>query len=108
MSSEPLLKKSRFESNPYLAHLNEPENLQQQQQQQQLIPGATTVQQAEDAENGNFNPYNGRPFSQKYKDILAKRKSLPVHKQRQDFLDIMHSSNTMVLVGETGSGKTTQ
>ncbi len=97
-------KKARIEKNPYLAHLNNNED----SSSVKLIPGATTVQQAEDAENGDFNPYNGRPFSQKYKDILAKRKSLPVHKQRQDFLDIIHSSNTMVLVGETGSGKTTQ
>ncbi|KAK3242293.1 hypothetical protein CYMTET_48013 [Cymbomonas tetramitiformis] len=55
-----------------------------------------------------INPYTGRPFSQRYFDILEKRKHLPVWQQKKDFLGIMNTHQTLVLVGETGSGKTTQ
>jgi hypothetical protein len=55
-----------------------------------------------------INPHTGRPYSQRYYDILEKRKGLPVWQQRDDFLKIMKSHQTLVLVGETGSGKTTQ
>lgn len=36
------------------------------------------------------------------------RKSLPVYKKRQEFLDLMEKNQIVVIVGETGSGKTTQ
>jgi len=54
------------------------------------------------------NPYTGRGYSQKYYDILEKRRGLPVWQQRDDFIKIMKNHQTLVLVGETGSGKTTQ
>ena len=55
-----------------------------------------------------MNPYTNRPYSQKYVEILETRKKLPVHKQKSEFLDVLAASQTLVLVGETGSGKTTQ
>ncbi|KAL3700626.1 hypothetical protein R1sor_018648 [Riccia sorocarpa] len=55
-----------------------------------------------------MNPYTNRPYSQRYFEILEKRKTLPVWQQKQDFLDILAKNQTMILVGETGSGKTTQ
>jgi pre-mRNA-splicing factor ATP-dependent RNA helicase DHX15/PRP43 len=54
------------------------------------------------------NPYTGRPYSQRYYEILEKRRTLPVWLQKQEFLDILAKNQTMILVGETGSGKTTQ
>ena len=33
---------------------------------------------------------------------------LPVWQARNDFIDMIHKSQTTILVGETGSGKTTQ
>ncbi|XP_059070870.1 probable pre-mRNA-splicing factor ATP-dependent RNA helicase DEAH2 isoform X3 [Cryptomeria japonica] len=54
------------------------------------------------------NPWNNRPYSQKYYEILEKRKTLPVWQQKQEFLNMLDKSQTMILVGETGSGKTTQ
>eukprot|EP01018_Ginkgo_biloba_P026131 Gb_22388 [translate_table: standard] len=54
------------------------------------------------------NRWNGRPFSQKYYEILEKRKTLPVWQQKQEFLETLEKNQTMILVGETGSGKTTQ
>ena len=93
-------KKQKLEDeyyNPYLSHLQKP-----------LKPGKTTAAQAEAMENGATNPYTGRPFSEKYKNILKQRRTLPVHKQRQEFLDLIHNNQIVILEGETGSGKTTQ
>ena len=55
-----------------------------------------------------INPYSGRPFTAKYWEILQQRQKLPVWEQRQDFIDMVKKNQTIVLVGETGSGKTTQ
>lgn len=44
----------------------------------------------------------------KAKTIEETRKSLPVYKFKDDFLAAMAEHQAMVLVGETGSGKTTQ
>ena len=56
----------------------------------------------------SLNPHTGRPFSQRYQTILTVRKKLPVWEQRDEFFDMMKKHQTLVLVGETGSGKTTQ
>ena len=56
----------------------------------------------------NLNTFTGRPYSQRYHEILDKRKTLPVWLQKQEFLDTLAKNQTMILVGETGSGKTTQ
>ena len=58
--------------------------------------------------NGTLNSFTGRPYSQRYHEILQKRRTLPVWQQKQEFLDILAKNQTMILVGETGSGKTTQ
>lgn len=42
------------------------------------------------------------------KSIDDTRKSLPVYSYRQDFLDAVREYQVLVVVGETGSGKTTQ
>jgi pre-mRNA-splicing factor ATP-dependent RNA helicase DHX15/PRP43 len=57
---------------------------------------------------GLENPITGQPFSARYFDILAKRKQLPCYAARKDFLKLVKKNQTTVLVGETGSGKTTQ
>ncbi|KAJ9542996.1 hypothetical protein OSB04_022703 [Centaurea solstitialis] len=54
------------------------------------------------------NRWNGRPYSQRYYDILEKRKTLPVWHQKEEFLKALKDNQTLILVGETGSGKTTQ
>lgn len=91
--------------NPYLAHLNDnnPKN-----NFNGLIPRKTTAKQAEKLENAENNPFTGKPYSARYQKILEGRRKLPVHAQRQEFLDMVHDNQFVVLVGETGSGKTTQ
>lgn len=78
----------------------------------ELSSGLTRHQtSAEDGmkfEDGPNNMFNGNELSKKYFDILKVRRDLPVHVQRQQFLDTFHSTQIMVFVGETGSGKTTQ
>ncbi|KXT11234.1 hypothetical protein AC579_5555 [Pseudocercospora musae] len=69
---------------------------------------ATTAKMAEVAENGPANPFTGVPLSERYFGILKTRRDLPVHAQRQEFLDMFQKTQILVFVGETGSGKTTQ
>ncbi|KAI7829339.1 P-loop containing nucleoside triphosphate hydrolase protein [Gamsiella multidivaricata] len=106
--------------NPYLAHLPPSERLvggASGKNQHGLTPnhplynfviGATTAEQGEAAEEGATNPFTDKPFSEKYRKILAGRRKLPVNKHRKEFLDLVQNNQVVILVGETGSGKTTQ
>nr|KYP56154.1 putative pre-mRNA-splicing factor ATP-dependent RNA helicase [Cajanus cajan] len=58
--------------------------------------------------NNLINRWNGKPYSQRYHEILEKRKTLPVWHQKEEFLQVLKDNQTLILVGETGSGKTTQ
>ncbi|KAF2495810.1 P-loop containing nucleoside triphosphate hydrolase protein [Lophium mytilinum] len=68
----------------------------------------TTTKATEALENGPNNPFTGSKFSQRYMGILQTRRDLPVHAQRDQFLDKYQKNQILVFVGETGSGKTTQ
>eukprot|EP00455_Lapot_gusevi_P031023 TRINITY_DN3348_c0_g1_i3.p1 TRINITY_DN3348_c0_g1~~TRINITY_DN3348_c0_g1_i3.p1 ORF type:complete len:699 (-),score=169.43 TRINITY_DN3348_c0_g1_i3:34-2130(-) len=54
------------------------------------------------------NPYTGLPYSRTYFSILDKRRGLPVWEQKEAFCELVERNQVIVLVGETGSGKTTQ
>ena len=54
------------------------------------------------------NPHTSHPYSHRFYEILGKRTKLPVWEHREQFMLSMAKNQTMVLVGETGSGKTTQ
>ena len=70
--------------------------------------------------NGSTNPFTHKPHSQRYKDILKKRNDLPVAGKMAEFLEVrpflllslrtqvFQKNQFVVVVGETGSGKTTQ
>ncbi|CAI0413272.1 unnamed protein product [Linum tenue] len=58
--------------------------------------------------SSSVNRWNGKLYSQRYYDILEKRKTLPVWQQKEEFLDVLKKNQVIILVGETGSGKTTQ
>lgn len=73
-----------------------------------FIRHATTAAMAKEAEDGINNPFSGKPLSSQYISILKTRRNLPVHAQRDEFLEMYHNSQILVFVGETGSGKTTQ
>lgn len=101
------------EYNPYLAHTYEGQNGSGSNSARWpafkgITRHETTAAAAARLEEADENPWNGRPHSPQYFRILEGRKGLPVHKHRQEFLDIYHNTQIMVFVGETGSGKTTQ
>ncbi|KAK1228475.1 DEAH-box ATP-dependent RNA helicase prp43 [Marasmius sp. AFHP31] len=48
------------------------------------------------------------PHTTQYKKILETRKKLPVFAQMDEFLTMFSENQIIVMVGETGSGKTTQ
>ncbi|PWW72736.1 P-loop containing nucleoside triphosphate hydrolase protein [Tuber magnatum] len=69
---------------------------------------STTAKMANIAEDGPSNPFSGSELSDRYFNILKGRRGLPIAAQRDEFLNMFQKSQIMVLVGETGSGKTTQ
>ncbi|KAF2401518.1 putative pre-mRNA splicing factor RNA helicase [Trichodelitschia bisporula] len=101
--------------NPYLAHHYEDASDEGASDEdgamvmlKHLKRHKTTAAQAEKIEIQAHNPWTMRKHSQRYFEILNKRRGLPVFHQRQEFLDLYHKSQILVFVGETGSGKTTQ
>ncbi|KIM87769.1 hypothetical protein PILCRDRAFT_814484 [Piloderma croceum F 1598] len=56
----------------------------------------------------DMNPFTKQPHSAQYKKILAGRKKLPVFAQMAEFYKMFSNNQIIVMVGETGSGKTTQ
>jgi pre-mRNA-splicing factor ATP-dependent RNA helicase DHX15/PRP43 len=73
----------------------------------------------------NLNPFTKVPHTAQYKKILEARKKLPVFAQMDEFLEVVrvqftlrqifcscllqfNKNQVIVMVGETGSGKTTQ
>ncbi|RVD84943.1 uncharacterized protein DFL_003279 [Arthrobotrys flagrans] len=102
--------KDKDMDNPYLAHMYAPSIALSASQD--LFAGLTrhqtTTAQAQQAEDGPLNPFTGTQLSRQYFDILRKRRDLPVHAQRDEFLRLYQENQILVFVGETGSGKTTQ
>ncbi|KAK7537512.1 putative pre-mRNA splicing factor RNA helicase [Phyllosticta citribraziliensis] len=97
-------------ANPYLAHMYDDNGAGAKKNTAlaKFKRHQTTAPLAKEAENGPNNLFTGRPLSQKYFNILKVRRDLPVHVQRDEFLDMYQNSQILVFVGETGSGKTTQ
>ncbi|KAJ5997533.1 hypothetical protein N7499_006071 [Penicillium canescens] len=95
-------------NNPYLAHMYENDDSSKNSSLAKFKRHQTTAAMAKKAEDGEINPFSGRPYSTKYFSILKTRRDLPVHAQRDEFLQMYQQSQILVFVGETGSGKTTQ
>lgn len=61
--------------------------------------------------DADVNPFAAdglRPFSDRYRRILQQRKELPVYAQMDEFYEKFNNNQITVVIGETGSGKTTQ
>ena len=72
------------------------------------VPAVTESMDMSVAEDGPTNFFTGSQHSERYFRILETRKKLPVHGQRADILNLVRNNQITLLVGETGSGKTTQ
>nr|SZF06472.1 putative pre-mRNA-splicing factor ATP-dependent RNA helicase PRP1 [Psoroptes ovis] len=55
-----------------------------------------------------INPNTNMPYSKRYYELFRKRIQLPVWEYQSKFIDLLDNNQIIVLVGETGSGKTTQ
>ncbi|KAI0667358.1 pre-mRNA-splicing factor ATP-dependent RNA helicase PRP43 [Trametes maxima] len=73
-----------------------------------FLPRKVTSEQVTSAMEGDVNPFTSKPHSPSYKKILNDRKKLPVFAQMKEFLKMFSENQIIVMVGETGSGKTTQ
>jgi pre-mRNA-splicing factor ATP-dependent RNA helicase DHX15/PRP43 len=79
-----------------------------QNQNKSTLPPEILAQLPKEKVASRINPLNGKPYSTKYYDILKKRMSLPVWEYKEAFMTTLDKYQVTVLVGETGSGKTTQ
>lgn len=57
---------------------------------------------------GAMNPFNLKPYTARFQQLYKKRITLPVFEYQTDFMRLLNNHQCIVLVGETGSGKTTQ
>ncbi|KAI0366453.1 P-loop containing nucleoside triphosphate hydrolase protein [Pilatotrama ljubarskyi] len=73
-----------------------------------FLPRKVSSEQVLKAMEGDVNPFTKRPHSPQYKKILEARRKLPVFSQMDQFLKMFSENQIIVMVGETGSGKTTQ
>ncbi|KAJ2796796.1 DEAH-box ATP-dependent RNA helicase prp43, partial [Coemansia guatemalensis] len=89
---------AEIRNNPYLAHMHDEAEQGANKAFAALVPGKTTAAQQVAVEEDANNGLTGRAYSEKYKSILAKRRELPVNKQRQKFLDLVHNNQFIVLV----------
>jgi pre-mRNA-splicing factor ATP-dependent RNA helicase DHX15/PRP43 len=69
-------------NNPYLAHMYENDDSSKNSSLAKFKRHQTTAAMAKKAEDGEINPFSGRPYSAKYFSILKTRRDLPVHAQR--------------------------
>jgi pre-mRNA-splicing factor ATP-dependent RNA helicase DHX15/PRP43 len=54
------------------------------------------------------NYLTGKPYSENYYKILETRQKLPAYDSRHKLVALVEEYQVLILVGETGSGKTTQ
>lgn len=59
-------------------------------------------------DEGDFNPWTGRPYSQRYYSILKTRTKLPVYQFKDELIQKVLDNQVVIVEGATGSGKTTQ
>ncbi|CAA7263822.1 unnamed protein product [Cyclocybe aegerita] len=103
---------SKPKENPYLAHLPPSQRGVSTPGAKDplygFLPRRVKGEQVKNAMDGDVNPFTKQPHSAQYKKILAARRKLPVFTQMDEFLKIFSENQIIVMVGETGSGKTTQ
>lgn len=59
-------------------------------------------------QTSSINFLTGKPYSSKYYEILEVRQKLPAHGTKDKLIKMVQNNQVIIVVGETGSGKTTQ
>ncbi|KPA82275.1 ATP-dependent RNA helicase-like protein [Leptomonas pyrrhocoris] len=70
------------------------------------LPASKAVDSSESKQE--VNPFTKQPFSSRYYRLLSTRQKLPVYGKRTAIQETVRDHPVTLLVGETGSGKTTQ
>ena len=128
---------SEQKENPYLAHLppgkrSTSSAVPKGAESEPLfgfLPRKVTANQVRKALEHDMNPFTKAPHTPQYRKILEARKKLPVYTQMDEFFKMVrqplcscvisssgmltaclqfNANQIIVMVGETGSGKTTQ
>ncbi|KIK45590.1 hypothetical protein CY34DRAFT_77609 [Suillus luteus UH-Slu-Lm8-n1] len=73
-----------------------------------FVPRAVSAYQVRSALKHDLNPFTKQPHTAQYKKILESRNKLPVFAQMTEFYKIFNKHQIIIVVGETGTGKTTQ
>ncbi|KAH9059632.1 P-loop containing nucleoside triphosphate hydrolase protein [Lactarius vividus] len=73
-----------------------------------FLPRNVTAKQVQGVMEGDENPFTRLPHSSQYRKILEARKKLPVFAQMDEFYKMFTRHQIIVVIGETGTGKTTQ
>ncbi|KAN0078223.1 P-loop containing nucleoside triphosphate hydrolase protein [Tylopilus felleus] len=103
-------------ANPYLAHLSPsqrsidsgtPKGGESEPLSGFLRRKVTAIQVRKALEH-DVNPFTKVPHTPQYKKLLDTRKKLPLYAQMDAFYKMYNANQIIVMVGETGAGKTTQ
>ncbi|KAJ3559577.1 hypothetical protein NM688_g256 [Phlebia brevispora] len=73
-----------------------------------FLPRHVNASQVRKAMEHDLNPFTKQPHTAQYRKILETRRKLPVFAQMEEFYKMFNEHQVIVMVGETGSGKTTQ
>ncbi|KAF9220670.1 P-loop containing nucleoside triphosphate hydrolase protein [Gyrodon lividus] len=73
-----------------------------------FLPRKITANQVRKALEHDRNPFTKTPHTPQYKKLLEARKKLPVYAHMDEFYKMFNKNQIIVVVGETGAGKTTQ
>ena len=89
-------RKRRFEDAPEVDYFNDSKKSKEP---------TSSMSQPTDS---NINRFTNQTYSHQYFELFKKRRQLPVWDYKEAFMATLQKNQVTVLVGETGSGKTTQ
>ncbi|XP_057317532.1 ATP-dependent RNA helicase A protein-like [Hydractinia symbiolongicarpus] len=73
-----------------------------------IIEGAEEYMEPPPTGNDLYDEFQMKWQEQNFKDMLEKRKALPVYNHKEEILNIVRENQVVIIRGATGCGKTTQ
>ncbi|KAF8124649.1 P-loop containing nucleoside triphosphate hydrolase protein [Mycena galopus ATCC 62051] len=111
------MSNNKLQDNPYFAHRHPTQRDTGSSRSKSLgvkeplygfLPRNVNGDQVRRALEHEINPFTEEPHSAQYKKILDVRNKLSVYTQMDDFYKMFTNNQIIVVVGDPGSGKTTQ